>query len=357
MSRCARSRAQVFALVSMVCASLTAARCADDAGPLEGRSSSSVTLRVGVGGLPSQTPDRGVQQFVSNISQEGLLRVDHGGRPEAWLAESWKVSPDGLRLIIHLRSGARFQDGTPVNAAAVVNSLKAGLPRALRKISDDVTSIEADDDTQVSLRFRRPSTFVSESLPDVLIQKPGESAVGTGPFFKSSADSAAAVTMSAHPSFYLGTPNINRIELITYPNVRAAWADLLRAKVDMLYEMGNDALDLMRDAKTVGLYNFERPYQYLVILNTQREPLRSPDIRRALNQAINREALVHEGLSDQGTVSTGPLSAQHWAYPGRPATFTYAPDTSAQLLKRAHLRLREVFFRGRVARLTTRVVD
>ncbi|HVO41195.1 MAG TPA: ABC transporter substrate-binding protein, partial [Aggregatilineales bacterium] len=35
------------------------------------------------------------------------------------LAESWEISPDGLTYTFHLRSGVRFQDGTPFNADAI----------------------------------------------------------------------------------------------------------------------------------------------------------------------------------------------------------------------------------------------
>src|ERR1700756_1816045 len=39
------------------------------------------------------------------------------------LAESYEVSPDGLKLTFHLRKDAKFQDGTPVSADDVKWSL------------------------------------------------------------------------------------------------------------------------------------------------------------------------------------------------------------------------------------------
>jgi peptide/nickel transport system substrate-binding protein len=35
------------------------------------------------------------------------------------LAESWEVSPDGLKYVFHLRKGVKFTDGTDFNAKAV----------------------------------------------------------------------------------------------------------------------------------------------------------------------------------------------------------------------------------------------
>ncbi|MFN8460291.1 MAG: ABC transporter substrate-binding protein [Anaerolineales bacterium] len=46
------------------------------------------------------------------------------------LAESWEVSDDGLAYTFHLRSGVKFHDGEPMNAAAVKASIDAAVARA-----------------------------------------------------------------------------------------------------------------------------------------------------------------------------------------------------------------------------------
>lgn len=52
-------------------------------------------------------------------SAEGLVTVKDG-KPAPALAASWTVSEDGLNYIFNLRTDAKFDDGTPVNADAVV---------------------------------------------------------------------------------------------------------------------------------------------------------------------------------------------------------------------------------------------
>jgi ABC-type transport system substrate-binding protein len=324
------TRARVATLLLLV--QVGTVRCGRATGPSQTDSGASI-LRVGLGVPPTQTPASGVRGLVTNISAEGLLRVYPDGRARPELAESWKVSRDGLTLTLQLRRNVTFHDGTPADAETVVQSLRQSLPRAVGSVFEDVDTIAADGTDKIVIRFRRPSPFVAESL-DVAIRKPGNPNVGTAPFMASprEAASTAPTEMVAYPGYYLGASPIQRILFNAYPSMRSAWADMLRDRLDMLYEVRDDELDSMRGATTVSLYTFERPYQYLVVLNTRSPKLRSPEIRRALNQAIDRQALVRDGLAGQGTPSVGPISQHHWAYQTGASTFTYAPQSAAGLL-------------------------
>ena len=122
------------------------------------------------------------------------------------------------------------------------------------------------------------------------------------------------IDMRANPDYYRGKPTIDRIEVTNYPNVRAAWADMLRNKVDMLFEVAPDALDSLESASTVSVFKFTRRYQYVMLLNPKTPGLRSPLIRRALNLAIDRAALVREGMNGSGVPSYGPVWPQNWAF-------------------------------------------
>ena len=58
---------------------------------------------------------------------------------------------------------------------------------------------------------------------------------------------------------------------------------MLRGQVDMLFDVGIDALDSLQSSNDVGVYTFQRGYAYMLLLNTQRPALRDPAFRRALN--------------------------------------------------------------------------
>jgi peptide/nickel transport system substrate-binding protein len=293
-------------------------------------------LRVGIGGLPTQSPERGIQQFISNISQEGLLRVEPDGTLKPWLAESWSTSPDGLQVTIRLRTGVTFHDGSPVDGRLVAGVLRDGLPKAMRTAYDDVQSIDAVDDRDIVVRFRQPSNYFAESLVDVPIQKPGNPSIGTGPFSASAiVPGQGAAEMSANTHYYLGPPTISRIALNTYANTRAAWADMLREQLDMLYEVDPDAMNTMKDSKSVHLYTFDRPYQYVVMLNARSPKLQDAALRRALNQAIDRPTLIREGLQGHGRPSVGPVAEDHFAFQKTLPKYTVDPRAVAAVIAKA----------------------
>jgi peptide/nickel transport system substrate-binding protein len=289
-------------------------------------------LRVGHGLAPTQAS--GLGELINNMAFEALLRGDQEGRTKPWLAESWELSSDSLSLTLHLRGNVTFHDGSAADAEPVAKAVRASLPLVLGRVFEDIDTITANGTDKIVIRTRRPSPFVVESLTQVAIKKPGNQAIGTAPFMAlpRAGTATTSAEMVAYPGYYLGPSSINRILISAYPSVRAAWADMLRDRIDMVYEVRDDQLDSMRSATTHSVYTFERPYQYLVVLNTRLPKLRSPDVRQALNQAIDRQALVREGLSGQGTPSTGPISQHHWAYRGGDSTFTYAPQAAAARL-------------------------
>lgn len=308
------------------------ARCGNSTGTRP-PATATATLRVGVGLAPSQTPERGVQQFVGNISLEGLLRVDQEGRAKPWMANAWALSPDGLVLTIRLRRDVTFHDGSPVDPETIAAVLRESLPKALGSAFEDVESITAGNN-EITIRLRRPSPFVAESL-DMQIQKPGSAGIGTGPYMIAPNGIAkGSGEMRAYDHYYLGAPVVQNIAINTYPNVRAAWAEMLRDRLDMLYEVGIDALDSMQGANSVALYAFDRPYQYQVVLNSRSPKLQAPEVRRALNQAIDRAAIVRDALAGHGTASSGPVSPHHWAFQSGGSTFVTNPTAAAATLRK-----------------------
>ena len=282
-------------------------------------------LTIGVGIAPGQGELAGIPSTVRNIALEGLVSFGLDGRAQPRLAESWEASPDGLVLKIRLRGDAKFHDGEPVSAAAVRDILVRLLPDAMGPASADLREIQAAGN-ELTFVLNRRSRFLLESL-DQTLQKAGDPPLGTGPFRAvSPIKGKDEVEMLANEDYYAGKPLIDRLVIRGYPNVRCAWADLLRGQVDMLYDVGIDNLDSLRPSRQTKVFTFKRPYAYLVILNEKRPKLRDARIRRALNNAVDRSALIATGLQGHGTPADGPVWPFHWAYDAELPRFRYDPQ-------------------------------
>jgi peptide/nickel transport system substrate-binding protein len=291
-------------------------------------------MSIGVGGLSIQAPTAGVRQVVANLSLEGLINLNEDGRPRPFLAESWKTASDGRTLTVRLRPRATFHDGTPVNASAVVPVLRSTLPRAMGSAYEDVADIRALDDSQIEFQLRQPSPLLLEAL-ETMIQKPGGGGASVGPYVP--IRSSDALELKAYPAYYQGRPSIDRIVVNPYPTVRAAWAELLRGGLDMLYEVNVDALDSLESSSAVAVLSFVRHYQYMILFGTRATFLKSRDVRRELNAAIDRAVLVRDGLNGHGLPSLGPVPPRHWALDSAAPKFGFAPTIAAGLAGR-HLR-------------------
>ena len=328
----ARRAVSAFGVLGWLIVLAGTARCGGSSVPVPPQAGA--TLRVGVGQVVLATPQAGLRQVVGNLSLEGLVNFTEDGRPRPFLAESWTTAPDGLTLTLQLHRQAKFHDGTPVTASAVVPMLRDALPKAMGSAFEDIGEILAINDTQIRFLLRQPAPLVIEAL-ETSIQKPGKNSVSVGPYVPT--NSASPLELKANTDYYLGRPAIDRIVVTSYPSVRTAWAELLRGSLDMLYEVNMDALNSLESSSNVAIFSYVRHYQYLIMFGSHAPGFKSAAIRRELNAVIDRDALVREGLNGHGIASSGPVPPRHWALGRDVKRLGFDPKLAADLAGR-HLR-------------------
>jgi peptide/nickel transport system substrate-binding protein len=312
-----------IAAAALVAALFTAHSACEQKPLVTDARSQPATLTIGFGLTSGQSPTTGILEAVRSLALERLIVFGTDGRAQGRLVERWRVSEDGRNVRIELRRDVRFHDGTPLTAAAVQPLLEKELPEVMGPAFDDVEQIRAPTDHEIEFTLKRRSSLLFEGL-EATIRRPGNLIIGTGPFQVDSQD-ASEVLMRANESYHLGQPLIDRVRFKSYESNRFAWAEMLRGQVDMLYEVGIDALDFVKPSTSTQVFAFDRPYTYMVVLNTKRPLLASVEFRRTLNAAVDREAIVAGALNGQGQVSGGPVWPLHWAYDASLPGFRYAP--------------------------------
>ncbi len=237
------------------------------------------------------------------------------------------MSPDGGTATIRLRRDVIFHDGSPLTAAVVQGLIQKQLPQISELARADIVDVRVASPSEVEFRLRRRSNFLVESL-GFAIHAPGGMQVWTGPF-QTAAERADELELRANERYHGGKPLIDRILLKSYPSVRAAWAELLRGDVDMLYEAGIDALDSLESSNATKVFAFQRPYTFMVLLNATKPPLDSRLFRERLNSAIDRTQLLDEVLDGHGSPATGPVSPLHWAFDPALPHFQFDPGSGS----------------------------
>ena len=129
-------------------------------------------------------------------------------------------------------------------------------------------------------------------------------------------------------------PRIGQVVIKAVGALRTAWTSLLRGEVDMVTDVPPDAVEFIEN-DDVDVISHGRRYQFLVAFNSRRAPFDSPAVRRALNYAIDRQALIRTVLQGRGKPSTGPLWPQHWAYDTSVPPYAFDPGFATSLLDSA----------------------
>src|SRR6478672_12934641 len=203
-----------LALAAVVVAAAAVSACRGDPEP-RATAAPSAVLRIGVGAFSTTSAISGVRQLTQIVTVEGLARLLPNGRVEPWLADRWTLSDDGRSLIVTLKSGATFHDGSPADAPSVVGVLGESLRNTLGPVAEDVESVRAVDSHSLEIQFKRPSPFLIEAL-EVQVKKPGKGTIATGPFFSTDASSTE---LAAHRGYYGGKPAIDTIRLQVFTSV------------------------------------------------------------------------------------------------------------------------------------------
>ena len=271
-----------------------------------------------------------MRQPTAVLSLEGLTTLNIDGRAVPRLAESWRWENEGHVLRLRPRPDVIFHDGTPLTASTAADALREAIRKPSNRVSypslEDITAIEVDG-KDVIVRLAEPSAFLPEDLELPLVRG---TETGTGPF-KVVKNDSSEVVLNGFDKYYLGAPNIKRVTIRPFNTLRTAWTSLLRGDIDMVTNVPPEAVEFVKN-DNVDVTSFSRHFQYLIAFNSKHGPLASPQVRRALNVAIDRDEITRTVLQGHGQPSTGPLWPQHWAYDRSVVSYSYQPALAKSLV-------------------------
>jgi peptide/nickel transport system substrate-binding protein len=284
-------------------------------------------MRIGLGAPPGGSLGTGAKAVVNLLKSDPWLGSRPDGHPAERIAIDWSWDPAGTTLHLKLRPGVYFHDGTLLTPEIAAEALRKSASRAEASSFKSVSSITPSGTDGVDIHLKERNAFILPDLTAVMVVKPDNPDIGTGPFQVEHVDDHGGV-LTVFPKYYRGRPALSRITVTNYPTQRNAWTAMMRGDIDMLYEVSRDAAEFVQAESTVKSYKFLRPYYIPLVFNLRNPVLRNPEVRKAINQALDREALIRDGMGGRGTPADGPIWPQNWAYSAPRTPFVFDPTAA-----------------------------
>lgn len=291
----------------------------------DGTVDTSKTFRyVASAGVVSFDPQKTVSSSdftLLNFVYDRLVHTDAAGEAVPGLAESWSYSDDLTQLTFTLRTGLTFADGTAFDAAAV----KANLERAMEPDSiaaaqlTAISSVEVVDEATVRIDMSAPGAQMLLTLSDLAGMMVNPKAFsgadkgaglatapdGIGRFTVGEVQPGASYKLIATPGYWdkdaLKVAGMD-ISVITDPQTSMNTISSGQADCVLVSPAMVDPASQIPDTevKTRSVLT-----QTMMYFNQTKGDLADPLVRRAINHAIDREAILEAAQEGHGEAATG----------------------------------------------------
>ena len=243
------------------------------------------------------------------------LRYDENWDPQPYLAESWKVSDDGLTVTLNLVKGATFHDGKPITSKDVafsIDTVKKNHP--FKTMFAPVESVDTSDPSVAVLKLSQPHPALLLAMSSQLLpiipehvygdgQDPkkhpqnSENVVGSGPFKLVEFKRDQHIILERNENFFIkDRPYIDKVVMRIIKDGSARTIALENGEVH-LSAFEQNPRDLARLKKNAGItatpdgYGAIGPLAWLAF-NTKRGPTSDVRVRQAIAYAVDRNFIV-----------------------------------------------------------------
>ena len=292
---------------------------------------------------------------------------------EPGLAESWDVSSDGKEYTFHLRHGVKWQttkNFTPTrefNADDVVfsfarqwdknhpyHSVSGGAYEYFNGMSmpELIKDIVKVDDYTVKFVLNRPeapmianlamdfASILSAEYADKMMkagtpEKVDLEPVGTGPFQLVAYQKDAVIRYKAFPDYWRGKAAIDDLIFAITPDASVRYQKLKANECQVMPYPNPADLEAMKADPDINLMQQEGLNVGYLAYNTQEPPFDNVKVRKALNMAINKQAIIDVVFQGAGKIAKNPIPPTIWSYNDAVKDDPYDPEAAKKLLKEA----------------------
>ena len=308
---------------------------------------------------------------------DNLVQFDRGGTQVLpALAEKWDISADGLTYTFHLRKGVKWQANKNFKPTRNFNAddvlfmferqwkeanpyfkvtspnhsyfMDMGMDKLLKsvdKVDDNTVKVvinkpEAPFLSNLAMQFagvqskEYADAMLKAGTPEKIDQEPA----GTGPFMLVQYQKDAIIRYKANPDYWAGKAKIDDLVFAITPDASVRWAKLQKGECHVMpYPNPADLPAIRKDPNVTILEQPGLNVGYLAY-NTTKKPFDDVRVRKAVNMAINKKAIVDAVYLGTGVPATNPIPPTQWSYNTAIKDDAFNPDEAKKLLAAAGLK-------------------
>jgi len=291
--------------------------------------------------------------IASNI-YDGLIRRDESLKLQPGLAESWEVLDDGMRIRFMLRDGVTFHNGEPFDAEAVKYTFdrllgEQGAQGPQQSNYTTIDRVEIVNENTIDMFMAQPDPVILTKLsgygamivPPDYIEEMGEehfnlNPVGTGPFRFVSYNQGVQIELEANPDYFEGAPELDGVIFRFIHEDSTRLAELQSGSIDILNNVAYSAIPTIEADDNLKIVSVPGPTIYSLAFKSVEPALTSDvNVRRALNMAVDKQALIDAFLGGRGTPISQLQGEMSFGYAPDLEGYPYDPERARVLLQEA----------------------
>jgi dipeptide transport system substrate-binding protein len=304
-----------------------------------------------------------------------IVEFERGGtKVVPGLAEKWDISADGTQYTFHLRKGVKwhntsksFKPTRDFNADDFIFMLERqwkesdpffkvtsqnhsyfndmGMPKLLKSVDriDEFTvrivlnQAEAPFLANLAMQYAgiQSKEYAIAMLKAGTPEKVDQDPVGTGPFYLVQYQKDAVIRFKAFPQYWGGKAKIDDLVFAITPDASVRWAKLQKGECHVMPYPNPADLDAIRKDPNVQV--LEQPGLNVGYLsyNTTKKPFDDVRVRKAINMAINKKAIIDGVYLSTGVAAKNPIPPTMWSYNDAVKDDPYDPEAAKKLLTQA----------------------
>jgi len=304
----------------------------------------------------------------------GLVRLGKGLKVEPDIAESWEVSRNGLTYTFILRDDVSFSSGRKVRPSDFKYSIERvlhpethspntwvfenikGADVFMQGETDDLAGIRVSDERTLVIELKEPfSPFLGlltmppayvVPMEQVLHKGPDFSSepVGTGPFMLDEWKPDRSLRLVRNKGYFDSVPRVSGIIYRVIPEDLTAVAEFESGNLHVITIPGSAYSRYRNSDKWRNqVSSLSGLNTYYLGLNNSRPPFDDPEVRRAMNMAIDRERILRTFFEGRGRIANGPVPDILRSWPV-PEGFTYKPAEARRIIEEKGLKGKRLNF-------------